>query len=197
MQRPAISAVFVFIKTLGERQHRRNGEAGLVPDPAELLDARRGRQGLMRAVQWNERDGNARLKHHTRRMWIHIDVEFGSGCNISGLKVTAAHGDDTLDARRNPGLPDKSQSDICHGAENAQRDGACLVCHQRLNDEIHRMLFLQRHLRLGPDRAVKPGLPMHMLGRLQLAQKGARCTGKDLDVGPARQFANLARVDFS
>ena len=68
--------------------------------------------------------------------------------------------------------------------------------HQRFNDEIHRMLFLQRHLGLGPDRAIKPRLPMHIFRRHQRAQNGPHRAGKNLDLGPARQFANLARVDF-
>ena len=73
----------------------------------------------------------------------------------------------SLDARRDARLADQRQRDVGERPERAERDRAALLAHQRLDDEVDRVLVLQRHLRLRQVGAVEAGLAVHLLGRHQ------------------------------
>ena len=66
--------------------------------------------------------------------------------------------------------------------------------HQRLDDEVDRMLLLQRHVRLRQVGAVQAGLAMHLLGGDQRPHQRADGAGENPGFGPAGQLADLARV---
>ena len=100
----------------------------------------------------------------------------------------------SLDARRDPRLADQRQGDVGERPERAQRDRAARLVHQRLDDEIDGILFLQRHRRLRQIRPVETGLAVHLLGGDQFAHQRPDRSGIDLDVRPAGEFADLAGV---
>ena len=58
------------------------------------------------------------------------------------------------------------------------------------------MLGLQRHGRLGKDRAIEAGLAMDIFGGDEGPNHGAHGASIDLDVGPPHQLAKLAGVLF-
>ena len=65
---------------------------------------------------------------------------------------------------------------------------------QRADDEIHRMLALQRHFRLRQVGPVQACLAVHLLGGDQMPDQRPYRAGENPGLRPARQFADLAGV---
>ena len=169
MQWPAIRAIFFHIKAFKKIQELGHGWPRVVFHPAEFFNPLLGGQSLMGAVERDQGHRNIGVKHQTRRMWINIDIELGSHSHIAAFEETTAHGDDLFDARCNARLLHQGKADIGEWPKRAQRHRSCRLGHQRFDDEIHTVLFLQRHFGFRQHRPIKPGAAVHVFGRHQRA----------------------------
>jgi len=92
------------------------------------------------------------------------------------------------------GALNHGQGDIGQWPDRTERDRPGRPRQQRLDDEVDRMLRLQRHAGLGQVGAVQAGFAMHVLGGDQGPQDRPGAAGIDRHVRAAGQGADLAGV---
>ena len=196
MQRATVSAVFLFVEAFKEVEQLGCGRSGLVRHDTELLYTGPCCEGLVRAVERDQRDGDIRRKDKSGSLRVDVDIEFGCRRDVSTFEETAAHGDDALDAWRDARFPDEGKADIGEWAKAAKGHRAGGVLHQGLDDEIDRVLALKGHGGIGQFRPVKTRAAVDVFSCYQCAQHRPNGAGIDLDVRAACQFTNLAGVHF-
>ena len=196
MQRRALGPVFRHVKALKEIRPIRSRPAHPGAQSAKRRDPWLGGQRLVRHIQRHHHQIHAGAEHQIRRLRIDIDVELGGGRDVAALEIPAAHQHHLAHPANDVGRSLKGRRDVGQRSQRTQGHRARRRAPQRLDDEVHAVLRLQRHLGLRHHRPVQPGLAMHMLRRDQLAPQRCRAARKDLHIRPARQFADHPCIPF-
>ena len=159
---------------------------------ADRLQPRRRRDRLVRHVEPDHGERDARLEHDMRGVRIGEDVELGGRGDIAGADGPA-HRHDLAHIREHRRVLDDGECDIGKGPKRGERNR--LRCRkERLDQEIDRVGRFGRVARFRQVRAVYARGPVDALGGDRFAHQGARAAGIDGHLRPAAEVPDPARI---
>ena len=129
VQRPALPAVFLFVKQLVEFEQVIKGLGHRSADAAQLFKAGRRGAGLVGAIERDQRDGRAAFEDAPGGFRIDKHVELRGRGNVSAFGERPAHHHDFLQVRSQPGLFGQRQGNVSQRREAAQGDCAGRALH--------------------------------------------------------------------
>lgn len=104
-------------------------------DVADGGDDLGGGDGLAGEVQADHGDGPVGVEDDRSSFGVGVDVEFGDGGDVAG-SVTSTHKDDFVYAVDDAGLDGYRGGDVGHRANGDQGDGAGVVGHDGVDDQL-------------------------------------------------------------
>lgn len=131
-----------------------------------------GRERLVGDIEPDHRERPARREHDVRGLRVDDDVELARRAPVAHVHAST-HEHDLLDPLDDARLAAHGESDVGEGAGRHERDGARLVRHDRVDDEVDRVAAVELDRGLGQHGPVEPRLSVDVGRRLDLAHERA------------------------